>query len=206
MPHIHTIRRKPASAVLIILLLSLVLAACGGSSSSSSTNSAATVAGSAATATTGGAAAGPGRFSALRACLAKNGVTLPRRTPGQGQPGGGLGGLLGGGGARLPQGVTRAQYEAALKKCGAPAGGFGARNRLGSPAAKAALTKFASCMRENGQNVPAPNTSGKGPVFSTSGLNTSSAQFRTALAKCASDLRSTLRPRGAGTGAPPPAA
>jgi len=203
MPHIHTNRRKPVSAVLIILLPSLVLAACGGSSSGSSTNSAATATGVAATGTTGGAP-GPGRFSALRECLAKNGVTLPQRTPGQGRPGGGLGGLLGGAGSRLPQGVTRAQFEAALKKCGAPAGGFGAHNRLASPAATAALTKFASCMRENGQNVPAPNTSGNGPIFNTNGLNTSSPQFRTALAKCASSLHSTLRPHGVSTGAPPP--
>ena len=71
-----------------------------------------------------------------------------------------------------PTGVTRAQYEAALKKCG------GARLRgrrvaaSNSPAFRQALAKFAACMRENGVNVPAPNTSGNGPIFNTKGLNT----------------------------------
>jgi hypothetical protein len=54
-------------------------------------------------------------------------------------------------------------------------------------------------MRENGVNVPEPNTSGNGPVFGTKGLNTSSAQFRAAEAKCRVDLRSAFF--GAGGGA-----
>ncbi len=76
---------------------------------------------------------------------------------------------LGRAGLQLPKGVTRAQYEAAIKKCGG--GSFAGRGaRFNSPAYKAALTKFAACMRENGVNVPAPNTSGSGPIFDTKGL------------------------------------
>jgi hypothetical protein len=104
----------------------------------------------------------------------------------------------------LPKGVTRAQYEAALKKCGGNAfAGRGGR-RFNSPVFKAALAKFASCMRENGVNIPAPNTSGTGPVFSSKGLNTSSPKFQAAEVKCRSDLSAAFR-RGAGTGgkAPP---
>jgi hypothetical protein len=79
--------------------------------------------------------------------------------------------------------VSRAQYEAALKKCGA--GAFrGGGARFKSTAFKQALPKFAECMRENGVNLPAPNTSGNGPVFNTKGLNTSSAQFHSAEARC----------------------
>ena len=33
-------------------------------------------------------------------------------------------------------------------------------------------------MRENGVNLPAPNTSGNGPVFNTKGIDTSSATFK----------------------------
>jgi hypothetical protein len=214
MPHINSTRRTPAAtAVVVVLLLAcLGLAACGGSSKSSSTSTNA----AAATSTGGGAATGPAglakgetakRFSALRECLQKNGITLPQRTPGQRRSPGGTGGFLGGGaaGPQLPKGVTRAQYEAALKKCGGGNfAGRGAGARFSSPAFKAALAKFAACLRENGVNVPAPNTSGKGPIFDTTGLNTASAQFRTAETKCSSDLRSSFR-RGSGAGGAPPA-
>jgi hypothetical protein len=217
MPHIHSNRRPPAaSAIALTLLLAcLGLAACGGSSKSSSTaaNAAATTA---TTSTTGGGAGkgagGPnaGRFAALRECLQKDGITLPKRTPGQRRPGG-AGGFPGGGGSgagpQLPKGVTRVQYEAALKKCGgnAFAGGGGGGRRFNSPVFKAALAKFSACMRENGVNVPTPNTSGKGPIFDTKGLNTSSAQFKAAETKCSGDLRSGFRggAGGAPGGAPP---
>ena len=210
MSHLNKNRRsRPAAgatAVLVLLLACLGLAACGSSSGSSSSTSA-----SASTATTGAAGAtGPnsGRFAAMRECLQKNGITLPKRTPGQGRPPAGAGGFLGGsgggtGGPKLPQGVTRAQYEAALKKCGA--GNFAGRGRGGarfkSPAFQAALAQFATCLRENGVNVPAPNTSGSGPVFNTKGIDTSSAQFKAAEAKCQSDLRTAFRQGGAAGGA-----
>jgi hypothetical protein len=210
MPHTHANRRKPATAALALvalLLASLGLAACGSSSSSSS-NAAATTS---ATGTTGTGAKGPdaGRFAAVRECLQKEGVTLPKRTPGQKRPPGGAGGFLGGGaggtaGPQLPKGVTRAKYEAALKKCGAGQFGRGGSGgaRFDNPTFKAALAKFATCMRQNGVDVPAPNTSGNGPVFDTKGIDTSSSQFRAAEAKCQSDLTGAFR-RGPGAGGAP---
>jgi hypothetical protein len=39
-------------------------------------------------------------------------------------------------------------------------------------------------LREGGVNLPAPNTTGNGPVFNTKGIDTSSAQFRAAQARC----------------------
>jgi hypothetical protein len=130
----------------------------------------------------------------VRECLQKNGITLPKRTPGQRPPGGFLGGATG-----LPGGVTPAQLRAALKKCGAFHGGFGGgRRRFNSPVYRQALAKFATCMRENGVNVPEPNTSGGGPIFDTKGLSTNSPQFRAAEAKCRVDLRLALRPGAAG--------
>jgi hypothetical protein len=204
-------RRKPAAAaaaVLVLLLACLGLAACGGGGSSSSSSTGTTAAAtSASTGTSAKKAPNTGRFAAIRECLQKNGITLPQRTPGQKRPPGGAGGFLGGGAggpgaagrAQLPKGVTRARYEAALKKCGA--GAFAGRGgtRFKSPAFKTALTKFAACMRENGVNVPAPNTSGNGPVFDTKGIDTSSAQFKAAEAKCQSDLSGAFR-RGPGAG------
>jgi hypothetical protein len=197
MPQIDSNRSKPATAVLTVLLASLALAACGGSTSTSSTSASASA--SATTTTNGGGAAFSSRFKALRECLAKNGVTLPTRKPGQPRQGGGADGLPGGG-PQLPAGVTRAQYEAAVKKCGGnPRARLGGGARLSSPAFKQALAKFATCMGQNGVSLPAPNTSGNGPIFNTGGVNTASAKFKTAAAKCDSMLRSAFPPRPGGS-------
>jgi len=209
MSQIISSRNRPALVTaLVIVIAGLVLAACGSSSSGSSSSTNA----SASTTATGAAGAGggnAGRFAATRECLQKNGITLPKRTSGQRRPPGAAGGLLGGGGAgaggpKLPAGVTRAQYEAALKKCGGGnfARGGGGSARFNNPTFKAALAKFATCMKQNGVNVPAPNTSGNGPVFDTKGIDTSSAQFKAAEAKCQSDLSGAFRrgPNGGGSG------
>ena len=193
MPQSPNIRSKPAAAVLSLLLVSLLLVACGGSSSTTTTTNAA------AAASTNAARSGfAGRFAAVRECLAKSGITLPKRTPGQARP---LGGVLGGA-RQLPKGVTQAQYEAALHKCGLNSAGPGAgrSTRLASPAYKLALANFAACMRTNGENLPAPNTSGKGAIFNTTGINTSSATFQAAAAKCSSILRSSFAPGSPGSG------
>lgn len=210
MNHLSTSKRKTAAAAALIILAGLLLAACGGSSGGSTTPSTAGASASAnAAATTPGAppGQGAGRFSAFRECLAKNGITLPKFTPGQHPSGGG--GFLGGGGFKraLPKGVSAAQYEAAVKKCGGAPGGGRFRGRFkggfkgfaSSPAAKEALDKFAACMRENGVNLPTPNTSGSGPIFNTSGVNVATAKFRAAESKCSADLRNAFH-AGAGAG------
>jgi hypothetical protein len=184
---------KRLAAIASVLTAGAVLAACGGSSTST--------AASKATATSGSA-----RFSALRECLKKQGITLPQRTPGKpgqkGAPGGGglPFGAGGSGGPPLPSGVSREQLEAAMKKCGGSTGGrrFGGAARLSSPGAKESLAKFASCMSENGVKLPAPNTSGNGPIFDTKGLDTKSATFTAASKKCSSLLQLGGGPGGAG--------
>ena len=224
MPHTNTRSRKPAVATVVVLLLaSLGLVACGSSSSSttsSSANAAASTRPASGTSSTGSTTTTPGtpgngrgsaRFTALRECLQKNGITLPKRTPGS-RPGagGGFPGAGAGGGPQLPNGVTRAQYETALKKCGGGSGHFfrsSAARRLDSPVFKAALTKYGDCLRQNGINLPAANTSGNGPIFDTKGINTNSSQFKTASTKCRSTLLGAFRrPAGApGAAGTPPA-
>jgi hypothetical protein len=103
--------------------------------------------------------------------------------------------------------VSATQFQEALKKCGG--GNFGGAARFSSPTAKAALTKFVACMRENGVNLPAPNTSRNGPVFNTAGLNTASSTFKSAQSKCQSALQGVVgggAPNGAPNagGGPPP--
>jgi hypothetical protein len=200
------IPRRPSALVtpLVLGVACVALAACGSSSSATSTSANASATTTSGSATGGGA--GASRFAALRACLQKQGVTLPQRpagaprTPGAGGAGGG--GFFGGGGGAAGgsggafSGANATKLRAALQKCGG--GSFGQRRRsvASNPAAVTALTKFAACMRSNGINVPAPNTSGTGPVFNTSGLNTTSTAFKTAYAKCASDLPTGFGRRG----------
>lgn len=56
-----------------------------------------------------------------------------------------------------------------------------------------ALTRYAVCLRNNGVDIPSPNTSGKGPLLGTKGLKTNTPQFRSASAKCRSTLFAALR-------------
>ena len=194
LPRAHV--SAPLAALALILCCSVVLAACGGSSSSTSSSA------SSKSATSAGKGAGSARSAALRSCLAKQGITLPS-APAAGSPQSSesappTGGQRPGGGFKLPNGESSAQLQAALKKCGGgnfPAGGAA---RFGGANSSKTLAKFSACMRENGVDLPAPNTSGKGPVFNTKGLNTSSAAFKSAESKCRSDLGAA----GAGGGPP----
>lgn len=162
-------------AMSVALLAILLLSACGGSSKPTATttaNAASAGPGPSSTAKSTTRTPGASRIAALRACLQKNGVTST--------------------GPPLPKGVTRAQYRALLKKCGGDTFA-GTPTPANNPAFKAALSKFAICLRQNGINLPEPNNSGKGPIFDTKGLNTASTQFRAADAKCAKDLRVAFR-------------
>jgi len=197
-------RRRPARALLALGVLGacMALAACGssGSGSSSAGKSSSTSANKA-------GAPNSSRFTALSSCLKKEGITLPSAPsgstpqpggPGAGAPGGGAGGI------QLPKGVTQAQFQAALKKCGAGNLPQGRGGGLNSASARAGLAKYAACLRQNAINVPAPNTTGKGPVFDTKGIDTSSSKFKAAQSKCQSDLKGVF-PGGGGpaSGTPP---
>jgi hypothetical protein len=187
-------RTRAALALLGALLAAmLLLSACGGGSKGTSSTTSST-----ATSTAQRFAA---RATALRACLQRNGVSLPQRKadqPGQGGPFGP--------GGNLPKGVTREKLRAAMSKCG---GDFGAGRRFGARNSQR-LKAFAACMQQNGVHLPAPNTSGKGPVFDTKGVDTASATFKKADTKCASQLfRGAGGPPGGpggGPGAGPPGA
>ena len=199
---VHPARALGAAALLLLAVVAL--AACGSSSPSAKTAASST--GPSSTGSKSATTPPPGtrpptaRFQALSACLKKQGVTLPGRVPGGKPTRPGTAGPLGIGG-NLPNGVSRAKFQEALKKCGSlfPRGRF--NGRVSSPAFKKSLERFAACMREQHINVPKANTSGKGPVFDSKGLNTGSASFKAAERKCAPLLR-IVRPGGSG-GAPP---
>lgn len=194
--------RSLALLALFAAICALGLAACGSSGSSGSVTAAASTSTNAGTTEQGGRRGA--RFAALRACLQKYGITLP--TPSAPPGGQGDGGpFRDRGNFKLPSGVTREQFMEDLKKCGAGFGRFGGfRGRLNNAATRAALTKYAACMREHGIALPAPNTSGTGPVFNTTGLSTTSTSFRNAEEACHGDLPAFFaggRPPQAGPGA-----
>lgn len=63
------------------------------------------------------------------------------------------------------------------------------------------LTVFTDCLRKNGINMPKPKTSGHGlPLPSTKGINTRSAQYRAATAKCRPVVTEALRSSGIASG------
>jgi hypothetical protein len=50
------------------------------------------------------------------------------------------------------------------------------------------VTKYAACVRRHGFDLPTPNFSGKGPVFNTSQVDTTSPKFVAASRPCQSLL------------------
>jgi hypothetical protein len=56
--------------------------------------------------------------------------------------------------------------------------------RLSNPAFRQTLTKFVVCLQKHGAAVPTPSTSGSGPVLNTKAIDTSSAKFKAAWARC----------------------
>jgi hypothetical protein len=170
--------RSVAIAALALVLASLALAACG--SSSSTTSSTATTASS--TPTTATSTTAGGQPARLRACLRKNGIQVSESVST-------ISDLL----AHTPKGVTRSQLLTAVRSCGGISGGITAgKPRVTGAAYKQAFVSFVSCMREHGINLPAPNTSGKGPIVDTKGIDTTGATYKAAAEKCASILRKVL--------------
>jgi|SRR5947209_5927600 len=164
-------RLLSAPVALIALAATVAVAGCGGGSSSSGTT----------TASNALASGGGGRRAAIAACLKKQGLNLPQRPRGEGRGGPGL---FGGGGRRRR--FQNPQFRAALRKCGInpPAG-----RRFNGSMYRQTITKFAACVRQNGYNLPAPNFSGRGPVFDPSKVNRNDPKFMAAARKCQGLLR-----------------
>jgi hypothetical protein len=166
-----------------------------GTTSSGTTSSGTSSDGSSSTGTTPTAPAGQPnvtRYNQVRECLSQKGIVLPQRTRGA------AGLVAGGNGITVPKGMTHAQLSEALRTCNVKyAGGrlpHSPRAIPGHPLPERfrhVLARFAACLRQNGIAVGEPNTSGKGPIFNTKGINTGSPQFRAAAAKCRTALFGT---------------
>ena len=205
----YTRFRRSATLTLAMALVAACVAACGSSTSSSTATSSAAASGSGSAARGSASAAGFNR-SKIAACLKAHGVTLPSRPAGAHPPGSGSGSTSGsssgsssgghrgfffGGGAGAGRGfANNPKLRAAFEACGGGRGFSGHRFTL----SHAAVAKFVACVKAHGYKLPAPNFSGKGPIFPAS--IEKNAKFQSAARACQADLR----PAGApGPGAPP---
>ena len=186
---------RGALFTVVVVALGCLLAACGSAGSASSASSSNSTGTTTASAATGGAGGGPGggganpaRRAALVTCLKQHGVTLPARPPGAGggPPGGGSGTGTTGTGTNGTGTTPRRGFF----------GGGGGRFR--GTLARANVTKYVTCVRQHGYNLPNPNFSGKGPVFPSN--IRSNAKFQAASRACQS-LLVPPRPSGSGSGA-----
>ncbi|MDX6640083.1 MAG: hypothetical protein QOF12_1094 [Solirubrobacteraceae bacterium] len=124
----RTLRRMSPRIAFLPLALVVAIAGCGGSSSSNTGTNAA----SSTTGTNAGRAGGIFQNAQVRACLQKQGVTLPNRRQGGGRPPQGGNGTPpnGGGGQGFGGGQSSARFaklRKAMQACGVtpPAGGPG---------------------------------------------------------------------------------
>lgn len=166
-----TLRRLIAA--LAALATAAALAACGGASGKTTTSPAAASAGGSASRTT------------RAACLRQHGITIPTGSraasgagvsggggPPSGAPSGGLPGAGAGGG----------KFQAAIKACGGNLPG----RPPGAGLPRQAISKYVSCVRGHGYQLPQPNFSGNGSVFPASVR--SSKKFQAASKSCQSLL------------------
>jgi hypothetical protein len=210
---LKVISNAPRGALITVVVLALggLIAACGSASSTSSSTGTTTT-----SASSGAGGPTSGQRAALAACLKQHGVTLPSRPAGAGaRPGGappGSGGSNGsgngtgttgtgttprrgffGGGGRF---ANNPKLRAAFQACGAKFGfraGQGFRGRL----SHTNITRYVTCVRQHGYNLPNPNFSGKGPIF-PSNIRTNK-KFQAASKACQS-LLVPARPSGSGSG------
>ena len=201
---------RGAFLALAVLALGVLIGACGSASSTSTSSTSASSGTSTASAAAGGSGSGGGpnsaRRAALTACLKQHGVTLRSRPPGAGggPSGGGSGtgttgtgttprrGFFFGGGAG-----ANPKFRAALQACGAKfgfRGGGGFRGRL----SHTVITKYVTCVRQHGYNLPNPNFSGKGPIFPAN-IQTN-PKFQAASRACQNLLVPTRPPGGSSGG------
>ena len=173
------------AGVLAVVVAALLLAGCGGSGGSESSSEESSAASSEQAGVPGGF---PEISDETRSCLKEKGVELPE--PGQGGPPAGgppeggppAGGAPQGfkGGAKMQKGFEECGVELPQGKPeGAP---------MDSSAFRESIKEYATCMGENGYDLPEPNVSGEGPVFKESEVDREDPKFEAANEKCQSVL------------------
>ena len=177
--------RNSTLAAALVMLLATLVAGCGGGSSDSEST--------AADRDTHITQQRPGseQQAELRECLERNGADLPSPPEG-GQGGPPEGGMppIGGGQGGPPGGGDPSEFRDALEKCGVDPDELPDRpGGSGGPPMGDSLDDFVACVRENGYDLPEPNTSGDGPVFDPSEVDQDDPDFKKASQACQDELR-----------------
>jgi hypothetical protein len=124
----------------------------------------------------------PSTISRLDECLKKQGVSSFEAATHK-EAAVGVGGVLGQGGMRVPAGITRSQFEEALSKCGMT--GVQVQGApIVNPTFRRRILRLAACLRRDGFTIPAPNMSGKRPVFDTKHVDITSPGWHATIRKC----------------------
>lgn len=118
----------------------------------------------------------PEFFTHLNMCLKAHGVVNPEASARAVDAERTIPALLGTGGIPVPSGVTKPQYEAALRRCGMTNVRVG-RTVITNPLVRRKILSVRTCLTNNGFTLPAANFPGPGPVLDTSGINVGSARW-----------------------------
>ena len=175
------LRRKPIGGLVAVGAVVFGLSACGGSSSNASNSSSSTTAN-----------VGPGGLQLTadqRSCVEGKGVTVPSPGSGGQPPSGGP--PTGGANGQDFQKMQQAFQDCGVSIPNGPQGG----GNFDPSAMRKQISQYVACVRQNGYDLPSPNTSGNGPVFDSSTVNQNDPKFKAASAKCQNLLPST--PQGA---------
>jgi len=183
--------RRGVALALVAIAAGGLIAACGSASSTSTSAKAASASGTSTGASTSGSPTA--RRAALMTCLKNHGVTLPAPGTFRRPPTGSTTGTSSAPGPGAGAFFDNPKLRAALQACGGSLGRFGGRRYLGR-VSHTAVDNYASCLRQHGVPVPAPNFSGKGATFPASVR--SNPKFPAANTTCA-HLLVPSRPAGA---------
>jgi hypothetical protein len=125
--------------------------------------------------TVNGSTALPEFFEHLNACLKSQGIADPESSAKAADVERTIPALLGAAGVPVPNGVTKVQYEAALKRCGVNV--RVGRVAITSPLLEERIMSLRSCLVNNGFTLPPPDFPGPGPVLETAGIDLGSARW-----------------------------
>lgn len=129
-------------------------------------------------------------LSEVHSCLKAHGIAHPNEASAPNAQELAVPDLIGLGGLRVPDGVTRAQFEVALKECGVGYLRVGPQP-ITSPLLREKVFRLVSCLDRNGFDVRPPNFSGKGPVLDTGAIDVASARWVATAKGCDADSQLT---------------
>jgi hypothetical protein len=122
-------------------------------------------------------------FDHLNTCLKAHGIVNPEASASAVNVTQMIPALVGTEGIPVPSGITKAQYETALRQCGVANVQVG-RTAITNSVVRGKILSVRTCLANNGFTLPAANFSGGGSVLDTSGIDTGSARWRATAMGC----------------------